>query len=143
MNATDLVGEVGERTHKAKFAGDNNINAGENIDVKIAVSAGTPINNIQKSDGRTGIRLTSGNIVSDKAVFEVVLPNDKVLEVKVAIYDNTGNVVFEASGRDAKLSWNLTSASGRNVANGTYLIIAEAIGAKGTYAYSAKVGVKR
>jgi hypothetical protein len=102
----------------------------------------TPINNIQKSDGRVGVRL-SKNIVSDKAEFEVVLPNDRVLEVKVAIYDNTGNVVFETSGRDAKLSWNLTNAAGRNVANGTYLIIAEAKGAKGTYAYCAKVGVKR
>jgi hypothetical protein len=103
----------------------------------------TPIRDIKKSDGRTGIRLTSGNIVSNKEEFEVVLPNDKVLEVKVVIYDNTGNVVFERTQSSAKFVWNLTNASGRHVANGGYLIIAEAKGAKGTYAYSAKVGVKR
>jgi hypothetical protein len=144
MDATELVGEVGERTHKAKFTPEDvaNYNVLTDIDVKIVVSAATPINNIQKSDGRTGIRL-SKNIVSDKAEFEVVLPNDKVLEVKVAIYDNTGNVVFEKTQNSAKFVWNLTNAAGRNVANGTYLIIAEARGAKGTYAYSAKVGVKR
>jgi flagellar hook assembly protein FlgD len=85
----------------------------------------------------------SKNIVSDKAEFEVVLPNDKVLEVKAIIYDNTGNVVFEKTQNGAKFSWDLTNAAGRNVANGSYLIVAEARGAKGTYAYSAKVGVKR
>jgi len=53
------------------------------------------------------------------------LPNDKTQEVKAVIYDNTGNVVFETSGR-GKLSWNLTNNAGRNVANGTYLIVAEA-----------------
>jgi Leucine-rich repeat (LRR) protein len=103
----------------------------------------TPIYNTQKSDGRTGIRL-SKNIVSDKAEFYVILPNDdKVLEVKAVIYDNVGNVVFEKVERGAKLSWNLTNIAGRNVANGSYLIVAQARGAKGTYAYSAKVGVKR
>ena len=102
----------------------------------------TPIRDIQKSDGRTGIRL-SKNVVSDKAEFEIILPNDKVLEVKAVIYDNTGNVVFEKIERGASVSWNLTNGAGRNVANGTYLIIAEARGAKGVYAYSAKVGVKR
>jgi len=101
-----------------------------------------PIREIQKSDGRTGIRL-SKNIVSDKAEFEIILPSDKVLEVKAVIYDNTGNVVFEFSGRDAKLSWNLTNNADRNVANGTYLIIVEAKGVNGNYAYSAKVGVKK
>ena len=101
----------------------------------------TPIRDIKKSDGRTGIRL-SKNVVSDKAEFEVILPNDKVLEVKTVIYDNTGNVVFETSGK-GKLSWNLTNDAGRNVANGTYLIVVEAKGVKGTYAYSAKVGVKK
>jgi hypothetical protein len=141
---TVIAAPVGEQKHKANFTPTDaaNYNVLTDVEVKIAVSAATPINNIQKSDGRTGIRL-SKNIVSDKAEFEVVLPNDRVLEVKVAIYDNTGNVVFEASGRDAKLSWNLTNAAGRNVANGSYLIIAEARGAKRNYAYCAKVGVKR
>jgi len=101
-----------------------------------------PIREIQKSDGRTGIRL-SKNVVSDKAEFEVILPSDKVLEVKVAIYDNTGNIVFEKTERGANVSWNLTNIAGRNVANGTYLIIAEAKGINGNYAYSAKVGVKK
>ena len=102
----------------------------------------TPIREIQKSDGRTGIRL-SKNVVSDKAEFEVILPSDKVLEVKAVIYDNTGNVVFEKIERGANVSWNLTNISGRNVANGTYLIIVEAKGVNGNYAYSAKVGVKK
>jgi len=109
-------------------------------------NGGNPIkgNNIQKSDGRVGIRLTSGNIVSQKAEFEVILPdNDKVQKVKTVIYDNTGNVVFDRVERGARVSWNLTNNAGRNVANGTYLIIAEARGAKGSYTYSAKVGVKR
>jgi len=101
-----------------------------------------PIQKIQKSDGRVGIRL-SKNVVSDKAEFEVILPSDKVLEVKAVIYDNTGNVVFEKTQNGAKFVWNLTNAAGRNVTNGSYLIVAEARGAKGTYAYSAKVGVKR
>ena len=118
----------------------NYLSATGNIVVNVAAPA--PIREIQKSDGRTGIRL-SKNVVSDKAEFEVILPSDKVLEVKAVIYDNTGNVVFEKSERGAKLSWNLTNAAGRNVANGTYLIIAEARGIKGTYAYSAKVGVKK
>jgi hypothetical protein len=104
----------------------------------------TPINKMQNGDTRFGIKFTSGNIVSDKAEFAVILPdNDRVLEVKAVIYDNTGNVVFEKTERVAKVSWDLTNAAGRSVANGTYLIIAEAKGAKGTYAYSAKVGVKR
>jgi len=141
--ATVIAAPLGEQTHKAKFAGDNNYNAVENVEVKITVSAAaTPIREIQKSDGRTGIRL-SKNVVSDKAEFEVILPSDKVLEVKAVIYDNTGNVVFEKIERGAKLSWNLTNISGRNVANGTYLIIVEAKGVNGNYAYSAKVGVKK
>jgi len=145
MNSAELVGEVGENTHKAKFTPSDltNYNVIENIDVKVAVSSATPINDIKKSDGRVGIRL-SKNIVSDKAEFEVILPdNDKVQEVKAVIYDNTGNVVFTTTQRGANVSWNLTNNAGRYVANGTYLIVVEARGAKGTYAYSTKVGVKR
>jgi hypothetical protein len=42
------------------------------------------------------------------------------------------------------ITWNLTNNSGRYVANGTYLVIAEVKGEKGkTYAYSAKLGVRR
>jgi len=143
-SATVIAAPLGEQTHKAKFTPMDaaNYNVLTDIDVKVAVSAPVPIREIQKSDGRTGIRL-SKNVVSDKAEFEVILPNDKVLEVKAVIYDNTGNAVFEKVERGANISWNLTNAAGRNVANGSYLIIAEAKGAKGTYAYSAKVGVKK
>jgi len=124
-------------------SGNFNAASGE-IAVNVAANNQNPIRDIQKSDGRTGIRLTSGNIVYQKAEFAVILPdNDKVLEVKAVIYDNVGNVVFEKTERGASVSWDLTNAAGRNVANGSYLIVAEARGAKGTYAYSAKVGVKR
>jgi flagellar hook assembly protein FlgD len=72
------------------------------------------------------------------------LPNDKVSQVKVVIYDNTGNVVFERSEKKDKFSWNLTNSAGRNVANGTYLAVAEVKGGSGkTYVYSAKLGIKR
>jgi len=146
MNPAEIIAvPLGEQMHKAKFTPSDSTNYKvlENIEVKVVVSAATPINKIQKSDGRVGIRL-SKTVVSDKAEFEVILPdNDKAAEVKVVIYDNTGNVVFETSGR-GKLSWNLTNGAGRSVANGTYLIIAEARGANGgVYAYSAKVGVRR
>ena len=52
-------------------------------------------------------------------------------------------MVFEKTQNSAKFVWNLTNGAGRNVANGTYLIIAEVKGSKGNYAYSAKVGVKK
>jgi hypothetical protein len=152
MNPAEAVGEVGERTHKAKFTPTDaaNYNVLTDIDVKVAVSAATPtppidtpIRDIKKSDGRFGVKFTSGNIVSDKAEFVVILPNDKAAEVRAVIYDNTGNVVFEKIERGAKVSWNLTNIAGRAVANGTYLRVAEARWAQGRYAYLAKVGVKR
>jgi len=144
--ATVIAAPLSDQMHKAKFTPTDvaNYNVLENIDVKVTVSAAAanPIRDIQKSDGRTGIRL-SKNVVSDKAEFEVILPSDKVLEVRAVIYDNTGNAVFEKTQNSAKFVWNLTNAAGRNVANGTYLIIVEAKGINGTYAYSAKVGVKK
>ena len=105
-------------------------------------SAATPIRDTQKSGDKHGVLLKE-NIVSDKAEFEVALPDDKILEVKIVIYDNTGNAVFETSGGKTNVFWNLTNGAGRSVANGSYLIIVEAKGAKGTYTYSAKVGVRR
>jgi flagellar hook assembly protein FlgD len=115
----------------------------------------TPISDVKKSDkdGRFGIRLHK-NIVSDKAEMSIVLPNDKVASAKIVIYDNVGNVVASTplshrsavSGTERSRSavWDLTNTSGRKVANGTYLIIAEAKGVSGNvYWYSAKVGVKR
>jgi len=127
---------AGEKKYKVIISSANYGIAGE--------GGGLPIKDIKKSDGRFGIKFTSGNIVSDKAEFTVILPdNDKVLEVKAVIYDNTGNAVFEKTQNGASVSWNLTNAAGRNVANGSYLIVVEAKGTKGTYAYSAKVGVRR
>jgi hypothetical protein len=45
---------------------------------------------------------------------------------------------------DGTAIWNLTNNAGRYVANGTYLIVVEAIGVSGKrFAYSAKIGVNR
>ncbi|MDR0304783.1 MAG: leucine-rich repeat protein [Chitinispirillales bacterium] len=104
----------------------------------------TPIREFNKSDGRTGIRLLS-NIVSDKAVITIDLPdNERVSQVKAVIYDNVGNVVFEKTERSSKVEWNLINFSGRYVANGMYMILVEAKSVSGkTYAYSAKLGVRK
>jgi len=128
----------------ARAAANDNYNIGE-ISAALTIktlSEPYSISKIEKSDSKRGILLKE-SVVSDSVEFSVILPNDKVLEIKVVIYDNTGNVMFETSGRDAKLSWNLTNGAGRKAANGSYLIVAEVKGAKGTYAYSAKIGVKR
>jgi predicted RNase H-related nuclease YkuK (DUF458 family) len=105
------------------------------------------ISNIKKSDNRYGIRFAQ-NIVSDKAEISIILPNgDKPTETKIVIYDMTGNVVFVGANlRVCPFVWNLTNNAGRNVANGTYLVIAEVVGAgsaRPKYRYSAKLGVKR
>jgi hypothetical protein len=102
------------------------------------------INDIRKSDKKHGIMLTK-NLVSDIAEMKVVLPNgEKVVEAKTVAYDNAGNVVFETATRSSKVIWNLRNSAGREVANGTYLVVAEVKGVSGkTYAYSTKVGVKR
>jgi hypothetical protein len=110
----------------------------------VSVIGSVPIRDIKKSDDRVGIKLVNGNIVSDKADMQIIIPNDKVSQVKVVIYDNIGNVVIERTERSDKFSWNLTNSAGRNVANGTYLVVAEVKGAnRKVYTYSAKVGVKR
>ena len=103
----------------------------------------TPIRNIKRNDNRYGIRFTQ-NIVSDKAEISVVLPkNERPTETKIAIYDMTGNVVFSTTAWD-NVSWDLRNTAGRFVANGTYLVIAEAKDRNGkTYAYSARLGIKR
>ncbi|MCL1947486.1 MAG: hypothetical protein FWF51_10130, partial [Chitinivibrionia bacterium] len=78
------------------------------------------------------------------AKIKVIAPKDAA-HINLVIYDNSGNVIFEKADRNgAQISWNLTNKAGRNVANGSYLIIAEARSVSGrTYWYSAKVGVKR
>jgi len=56
----------------------------------------------------------SKTIVSDKSEFEVILPdNDRVSQLKVAVYDNTGNIVFEKTQNGANVSWSLTSGRGQ------------------------------
>ncbi|MDR0303147.1 MAG: hypothetical protein LBH98_00010 [Chitinispirillales bacterium] len=148
MVPSTLVGAVGEQTHKAKFTPSDiaNYNIVENIDVKVVVSAGgaNAVLNKKESSGRSDIRLSS-NIVSEKAVITVDLPNgERVSQIKAVIYDNIGNVVFEKTERDGSITWNLTNNAGRNVANGTYLIVVEAKNTNGkSYQYSTKVGVKR
>jgi hypothetical protein len=102
---------------------------------------GTPVRDKKKSDNKHGILLEK-SVVSQFAKISVKTPEQA--RIDLAIYDNTGNVVFETSGKNTDtFVWDLTNAAGRNVANGSYLIVAEAKGAKRTYAYSAKVGVKR
>jgi len=116
------------------------------ISAPLAVKTNNPpyaINKIQKSGGKSGILLKE-SVVSDSVEFTTVLNSDKAIEVKVVIYDNTGNVVFKANGKNTDtFVWDLTNGAGRKAASGTYLIVAEAKSVKGTYTYSAKVGVKR
>ena len=65
-------------------------------------------------------------------------------QISVLVFDNLGNVLFEASGRTGVFVWNLTNKAGKNAANSTYLIISEVEGVSGkVYRYQAKVGVKR
>jgi uncharacterized repeat protein (TIGR02543 family) len=102
----------------------------------------TPVRDIKKSDGRYGIKLLN-NIVSQKAQMQIILPKDNVREVKLVIYDNIGNVVFEKTENSDEVVWDLTNSAGRLVANGTYLAVADVRGNKDVYRYSAKIGIKR
>ncbi|MDR0303373.1 MAG: CotH kinase family protein [Chitinispirillales bacterium] len=101
-----------------------------------------PISKDKKSDKKYGIPLEKA-IVSQTAKILVRTPEQA--QVTLIIYDNIGNVVFESKSRNNKeILWDLTNNAGRNVANGTYLIVVEAKGASGkTYKYSTKLGVKR
>ena len=103
----------------------------------------TAISDVKKSDNRYGIKFAQ-NIVSDKAEISVILPNnERAVETKITIYDMTGNVVFSTTTRD-NVSWDLRNTAGRYVANGTYLVIAEAKDRNGrTHAYSSRLGVRR
>ncbi|MDR0303884.1 MAG: InlB B-repeat-containing protein [Chitinispirillales bacterium] len=102
----------------------------------------TAIAKPQKSDRKYGIILEKA-VVSQSAKFIVKTPESA--QVNLVVYDNTGNVVFESKSRNDKdILWNLTNNANRNVANGVYLIIAEAKSASGkTYKYSTKLGVRR
>ena len=108
----------------------------------ITVSGNTPIRDRQ-TPKPFGITL-NGGVVSQEAKIKVIAPEQA--QINLAIYDNLGNVAFEKSGvrNDKEILWNLTNSAGRYVANGGYLIIAEAKGVSGkVYRYSAKVGVKK
>jgi len=108
------------------------------------VMGGLPIKPT-KPDSKYGIKFAK-NIVNDKAEINVVLPeNDKAAETKVVVYDAIGNIVFTTNSRGSeKITWDLKNSSGRFVANGSFLVIAEVKGINGmNYAYSAKLGVKR
>ncbi|MDR0305124.1 MAG: InlB B-repeat-containing protein [Chitinispirillales bacterium] len=100
------------------------------------------IGNVRKNYNKHGILLEK-SIVSQSAKISVRMPEQA--QINLVIYDNIGNVVFETTSRNGKeILWNLTNNAGRNVANGTYLIIVEARGNSGkTYKYSAKLGVRR
>jgi hypothetical protein len=74
----------------------------------------------------------------------IVPDNKKIVETKIAIYDNIGNLVFETAQKNDKITWNLTNNAGRFVANGIYLVVAEIKDRNGNpYLYSAMVGVNR
>ena len=96
------------------------------------------------ADKKYGILLENA-VVSQYAKIEVRTP-DKHTHVNIVIYDNVGNIVFEASERSDTFIWNLTNKAGRIVANGSYLIAAETkangVNAK-QYFYTARIGVKR
>jgi len=117
----------------------------------------TSVFDTEKSNGKYGIKFAV-NPVSDNAEISVILPASTAsagsatvaTEISVVIYDMTGNVVFRR-GRifstltdDDAIVWDLRNQTGRFVANGTYLVIAEAKDRNGNiYRYSARLGVKR
>ncbi|MCL2844928.1 MAG: S8 family serine peptidase [Chitinivibrionia bacterium] len=122
----------------------------------------TFIRNREILDNRFGILLENA-IVSALARISVITPEPAT--VNMVILDNLGNVVFSADGVGAEsarrtygqvysinlpqqnnnpIVWNLTNNNGRYVANGTYLILVEAIGISGRrFTYSARIGVNR
>jgi M6 family metalloprotease-like protein/uncharacterized repeat protein (TIGR02543 family) len=114
-----------------------------NITLYAKWSEETAIHRKNNANDKTGILLDNA-IVSDVAKFEV--KTAKPSQINLQISDNLGNVVFETSGKSSdKFIWELTNKAGRFVANGSYLVIAEAVekGSGRVYVYYSKVGVKR
>ncbi len=65
---------------------------------------------------------------------------DNFRDIRFVVYDMTGNVVAEGSGR----TWDLRNSAGRFVANGSYLVVVEATDRNGVkFRWSDKLGVKR
>lgn len=116
----------------------------DNSDLMLIIDDGTSVNNIEKINLNYGIKFTN-SIVYDKAEISVILPNsEKTAQTKVIVYDAIGNVVFENTTRNDTILWDLTNKTGKFVANGSYLVVAEVKSVKGiTYHYSAKLGVKK
>ena len=112
----------------------------------------TSINGAKKSGNRYGIKFAL-NPVAEKAEISVVLSGMRATEAvapTLVIYDMTGNVVFECRGDcpqspvNNAIIWDLRNNAGRFVANGTYLVVAEAKDRNGKIqVYSAKLGVRR
>ena len=109
------------------------------------------IRNRQADDSRFGIVLENA-VVTDLARISVVTPEPAT--VNLAIFDALGNIVFSETAAYGRVSnpplhssvilWNLANQSGRYVANGAYLIVAEATGVSGRrYLYSTRIGVNR
>jgi hypothetical protein len=137
--------DIGEHQIIAEFSVANPAthNVPSNMVAILTIEAGgaNPIRDNKKSDNKYGILLEKA-VVSQSARISLKTPEQA--QINLVIYDNAGNAVYKTSGRNTDtFVWNLTNGAGRGVANGSYLIVAQAKGAKGTYAYSAKVGVKR
>ncbi|MDR0304470.1 MAG: carbohydrate-binding protein [Chitinispirillales bacterium] len=107
----------------------------------------TPNKNTYIRDSKQGIIIEFNPVISAYAKFEI-----RTLEnatVRVAVYDNAGNLVFakndvKTKGNSVNISWDLKNSTGRIVANGSYLTVVEAKGVSGkTYRYSARLGIKR
>jgi hypothetical protein len=142
MDETTSVGAVGEKTFPAKYTptDQTNYNVLTNVNVTVTVEAATSVETVVQADNRGGIKLSPANIVSQSVTIAV----EGGKQLKVVIYDNIGNVVYEKVEQGGKVVWDLTNAAGRFVANGGYLVIVEAKDAKGqTSMHKAKLGVKR
>ena len=108
------------------------------------------ISNSDRNANRYGIRFAQ-NIVREKAEITVIAECGRADPAPtVVIYDMTGNVVFECRGgvcppsNNGAIVWDLRNQNGRFVANGTYLVIAEAKDRNGqTHRYTARLGVNR
>ena len=101
----------------------------------------TSVKDIPEYNDKYGIIVVK-NPVSDNAEFIVKTP--EISLITLVIYDNLGNIVYNAKSNNGEFVWNLLNNNGRIVTNGTYLVVAEAISQNGIrYRYSAKLGVKK